>query len=127
MSLGSIFSSPTKTADAAASADQGITQADINQAETYTGGLQAATRSAIADLGENPYLGAAGQMSTAPYAVNAADTQNFGSAGPGTQLAPANTFTGGSSPPPTSTPTQPPPGYRAPQPVARSIGAGSPI
>jgi hypothetical protein len=74
----SLFSSPSKQANAAANAQQGLTDHTIQQLEDYVGTQQGQERSAIAGLGTNPYLGAAAQMNPSAYRVDPSNTQTFG-------------------------------------------------
>jgi hypothetical protein len=121
--VGDLFSSPGKSASQAASAVSGVTQQDIQQVENYENTTEGQERAAIANLGPNPYLTAAGQMNPAAYQVNPANTASFGNQGPGTTSGQStNLFSpqapigpgGGSAPPQT----------RTPQPVARVAPQG---
>jgi hypothetical protein len=82
MSVSSLFSSPSKQAAQAASAEQGVSQQSIDQAEAYVSGQQQQERGAIQGLGDNPYFSAAQTLSPTP--VNPSNTVQFGSSGPGT-------------------------------------------
>ena len=99
--MSSLFSSPSKSANAAASAQQGISQQAINEAEQYVGQTEAQERGAISGIGDNPYFAAASSMNPANYAVNPNDTITFGSSGPGTTV-PTSAF---QQAPPTTIPT----------------------
>jgi hypothetical protein len=95
----SMFSSPSKEAQQGASGVQGIDQSMINQLESYTGQQEQAARAGIAGV-QNPYFDAAQKMSPAPYRVNPAQTQTFGSSGPGTYLANLDSKSAGGQAPP---------------------------
>lgn len=122
--MGSLFSSPSKQANAAASASQGISQQDIAQLENYVSGQQQQLRGAISGLGPNPYFAAGNQMNPANYRINPADTVGFGSQGPGTQTVvasnpvQANPYPSPQTTNPSPTPpaNQPPPSTTPPTP-----------
>jgi hypothetical protein len=75
----SMFSSPSKQAQAAASAQQGLSQQAIAQAEQYANQTATNEQNAIANVGANPYFGAAAQMNPGAYTVNPQNTVTFGS------------------------------------------------
>jgi hypothetical protein len=79
-----MFSSPSKQAGQAASASQGISQQTIDQAENYNAQQQGQERSAIAGLGDNPYIAAADQLAQTPPKITptAANTSTFATPGP---------------------------------------------
>jgi hypothetical protein len=104
MSMGSLFSSPQKQAQGAESTVQGIDQQDIQQVENYVAAQQGQERSAIANLGENPYFQAASTLSPSSYAVNPSDAVAFGSSGPGTTLG-TTSVSNAFAQPATATPT----------------------
>jgi hypothetical protein len=75
--MSSLFSSPSKTAEAAASGEQGVANNDTATAEKYVATTEGQERNAIASQGQNPYYAAAGTMSPSNYAVNPKDTVAF--------------------------------------------------
>lgn len=96
--MGSLFSSPSKQAGQGASQVQGIDQNMINQLEQYTGQQQQALRGAVAGIGANPYFAAGQAMSPDAYRINPAQTQTFGTSGPGTYLAKLHSISSGPQP-----------------------------
>lgn len=123
--MGSLFSSPSKTAQAAAGATGAEAQQMIQQAENYVTSQQQQERAAIAGLPSNPYFDAAHGMSPSAYQVNPSDTQSFGQS----NLPPGLSSGGNSTPqaPPPQNPFAPPPSsQRQTQPVARSTNVGPP-
>ena len=82
--MSNLFSSPSKQAQAAATAAGNETANTVGQIENYTNQQAANLQNAVANAGPNPYFGAAASMSPSGYAVNPNDTITFGSAGPGT-------------------------------------------
>lgn len=109
--MSTLFSSPQKSATAAAQASNQISQQDIQQLEDYVSGQQGQLRTAIGAQGPNPYFGAAQQLNPQAYYTDPTNTVNFGVSGPGT--VPANPFTTGARTnppglPPVILPQQPP-------------------
>jgi hypothetical protein len=88
--MSSLFSSPSKQASSAASAEQGISQQDIAQAENYVNTQEGQLRSAIPSGASNPYLNAASSVSPSTYKVDPANTVAFGNSAP--QYTGANAF-----------------------------------
>lgn len=85
--MSSMFSSPSKSAQQAASSVQGVDQGMLNQAIAQYNQEQQSARGAIAGLGQNPYFAAAQGMNPLNYRVNPQGTQTFGASGaPGTYL-----------------------------------------
>lgn len=79
--------SPSKGAQQSASGTLAAITPIIQQLQQYTQQQEVAARGGIAGVGANPYFGTAQQMSPTNYAINPAQTQTFGTYGPGTYLA----------------------------------------
>lgn len=75
--MSSLFSSPSKEASSAAAGSAAATDAEVQKVEDYVTKAQQNTRDAIAGLPASPYLAAAGNRSTAPYAVDPNNTVGF--------------------------------------------------
>jgi hypothetical protein len=67
--MGSMFSSPSKQAQSAASAEQGISDTDIAAAEKYVNTQEGNLRAAIPSGASNPYLNAAAGLSPSAMPV----------------------------------------------------------
>jgi hypothetical protein len=120
VSLGSLFSSPGKQAQQAGSAQQALSQNEINQAENYVNNSEQNERNAIAGLGTNPYFGSGGSSPLpAPTKLNPSDVNVFGPNGstgaapsssggatlpssmpPASPISSPNVFSGGTAPAP---------------------------
>lgn len=109
-SLGSMFASPSKQAQAAASNVENETADAAQQALNYQEQIGGQARSAIGGLGDNPYFTAAGTMSPSSMQTDPANATTFGASGPGTTLGTTSQIPPGSFTIPTGT--------RATQPVA---------
>lgn len=94
-----LFQKPSPSASSGASGEMAQLQPILNQLEQYTGQQETLARGGIAGV-NNPYFGAAQQMSPAPYRVNPGQTQTFGTSGPGTYLANLSAKTAGGATPP---------------------------
>lgn len=75
--MSSLFSSPSKTATAAANAQQGISDKNVQQAEDYVNKTETQLRNAIPTGDSNPYFNAAGNMNPAAYKIDPGNTQSF--------------------------------------------------
>lgn len=73
--MSSLLSSPSKQAQSAASAQQGISQQAIADAEKYVDTKSGELRGAIGGLGPNPYLEAGKTLAPNAYQVNPQHTQ----------------------------------------------------
>ena len=73
-----LFQSPAQQASSAASAEQGISQQDIQQGENYVNQQEGQLRANIPSGAANPYLNAAASMKPSGYAVNPANTAPSG-------------------------------------------------
>lgn len=126
--MGSLFSSPGKQAQQAATAEQGLTAQDLALAKQYANTTATNTQNVIAQMGPNPYFGAAANMSPSNYAVNPNDTTTFGVTSPpgttqGNSFAQSSGQANGAAPP-AQPPSQYPPGQTPvhTQPVAQNTG-----
>ena len=115
--MGSLCSSPSSNASSASSGAANASNSEIAQEENYVAGQDQQLRTAIGNLGPNPYFQAAGSMSPTGYAVSPSNTAAFGNAAPQAQpnffaapTAPQNLF------------AAPPGGSRSAQPIARGAG-----
>ncbi len=75
--MGTMFSSPSKQATAAAKGSQGISSQDIAQMEKYVNNQQTKLRGAISGLGPNPYFSAGGAMGS-PTKMDPTNMVSFG-------------------------------------------------
>lgn len=82
--MGSLFSSPSKSASSASTGSTNTANQEISDLINYYQGAQTKTRNQIANLGANPYFGAAQSLSPSNYQTNPNDTATFGNVGPGT-------------------------------------------
>jgi hypothetical protein len=91
--VADLFSSPSKQAQQAGQAQQGLAQNEINQVEGYVSNAEQQQRGAIAGLGTNPYFGSSsgtGPLPT-PTPVNPSNTANFGPNGAAPSTLPSGT------------------------------------
>lgn len=95
--------------------------AEIANEENYVSGQEGQLRSAISNLGPNPYFTAGGSMSPSAYAVNPANSASFGTAAPQTTAVPQG---GNMFAKPAASNLFAPPAQRQAQPAARSAAAG---
>jgi hypothetical protein len=129
--VSQLFSSPSKQAQQAASAEQDIATGEIKQVEAYNDQKQQELRSGIAGL-DNPFFAAASQSDPSAFQVNPSATVAYG--GPTGGAVPPQgsgmrrTESASSSAPPPLTPPPPPPLPQPPTipsgPVYETPGAG---
>lgn len=81
-SIGDMFTTPQQKAQSAATATQGIDNAEISQEQQYVSGQEQQLRNAISGLPPNPYFAAAGSMSPSGYAVDPKNTTSFSTSAP---------------------------------------------
>lgn len=116
-----MFQSPSKQANAAAQASQGLSDHTLAQIKQYTDQSATNEQNAIGNMPNNPYFTAGSLMNPSAYKINPAATTTFGEqASPGLMTGQGFQFSNPIPPAALNTP-----GTATTQPVAQSANAQS--